>query len=211
MKFRQLKEELRQSLLDSEPDSIIDRFGSTQGIFRALTSLLFDSDPLVIWRSAEVIGRVAGFIYPQDSRIIREQLRRFFWMMNDESGNLCRNVPEAIGEILFNVPDLIDEYGLVLASFVNEEPFETGVRLAIARVAVKNKKPFLHIVELLYNSLDDASPDMRGSTMLALQTLDEQLPKTRIENLTGDDGEFSLYDFETRAIRNLKISDLVSN
>jgi len=67
-------------------------------------SLLFDRDKVICFRASEALGKVAAMEADKDLEPVRDLLRRLFWMMNDESGNTCWYAPEAIGEILYNVP-----------------------------------------------------------------------------------------------------------
>ena len=60
----------------------------------------------------------------QDLERVRVLVRGLFWSMNDESGNLIRFAPQAIGEILARVPELLPEYEKNLAAFRDESPFE---------------------------------------------------------------------------------------
>lgn len=98
---------------------------------RTLQSLLFDSEEAIRWRAADGLGRVAARVAEEDLDRVRVVLRGLFWSMNDESGNLIRFAPQAIGEILFHVPELLPEYELKLAAFREEPPFEEGVRWAL--------------------------------------------------------------------------------
>lgn len=101
---------------------------------RTLQSLLFDGEEAIRWRAAEGLGRVAARVAEEDLDRVRVVVRGLFWSMNDESGNLIRFAPQAIGEILARVPELQPEYEKNLAAFRDESPFEEGVRWALRRI-----------------------------------------------------------------------------
>jgi len=177
---------------------------------RTLTRLLFDNDSLIRWRAIEAIGIVAGVESHKSIERVRRQIRRLFWLMNDESGGLCWHAPEAIGEILYNVPELIDEFGTLLPSFFHEEPFEHGSRLAVARVARLNPDIFSNAVEELRHTLDHDDPAMRGYSILALRAIGDQVDTTRAEKLSNDDSYISIYDHQTGQLTKTSVAQLVN-
>ena len=84
--------------------------------------------------------------------------------------------PETIGEILHDVPQLIAEYSRLLSSFLDQEPFRTGVRIAVSRIASIDKSFFDEVTERkLTESLEDDNPDVRGTSIIALKALEKAL------------------------------------
>ncbi len=176
---------------------------------RVLSSFLYDDDSLLRWRAIEALGKTAAIEAKTDLESVRRLLRRFFWMMNDESGNFCRYAPEAIGEILRNVPGLISEYGSLLSPFLVEEPFESGTRTAIARVAEIDGSCFNPpTIKKLIQTLDDPNPDIRGSSIIALRALGVNEAKDRLEASTDDDGQIELFDFESGELILVTVGEL---
>jgi hypothetical protein len=207
--FRKQKIQTRKFLAERD-FSFLENNDDHSRSFRVLNSLLFDPDGLIVWRTVEAIGRLAAIEYKDEPNRVKEFLRRLFWAMNDESGGLCRHAPEAIGEILFNVPDLIEEFGLILASFVDEEPFEVGVRLALARVAPENYKPFMGITDKLSETIASDIVAMKASSLIALNELKIYPEKSAIEELIDCEDTFEVYDFRDGVIKTVRIADLVS-
>jgi hypothetical protein len=82
--------------------------------------------------------------------------------MNDESGNLCRMAPEALGEILRVRPELRAQFAPLLAQYLVEEPFETGALWALCRLAGAGWLPGPLPSHLLTPSLDHPDPRRRG-------------------------------------------------
>jgi len=186
---------VRRHLLDRDIAALEDRARRDTGVLRTLSSLLYDREALVRWRAIETLGKVSKIIFEADPEKIRRQLRRILWLMNDESGGLCRNGPETIGEIVCNIPALIEEYGPVLISFLNEEPFEAGTRWAVARIANIDPSIFADSISILAGSLEDPDPAIRGHSLKALAELHDISAVDKIRALKADSSVFWDYDF----------------
>jgi len=167
------KSELRRYLLDRDMPALEELARGRKNILRTLSSSLYDSEPLVRWRAIEALGKVAGVIYLTDPEKIRRQIRRILWLMNDESGGICWKGPEAVGEIIFNNPVLVEEYGSILLSYLNEEPFEAGTRNAVSRVARIAPEIFAAGVPVIIDSLKSENPSIRGFSVKALTALED--------------------------------------
>ncbi|UCE65700.1 MAG: hypothetical protein JSU85_12685, partial [Candidatus Zixiibacteriota bacterium] len=167
----QRKKDIRQDLINRDLQAIETRARSDKNILRTLSSMLYDKEPLVRWLAIEALGRASRIVGETNLDKVRRQIRRILWLMNDESGGLCWNGPEAIGEIIFNIPALIYEYGPILVSFLSEEPFQAGTRQAIARVARINPEIFFKSGISIAASLKDPDPEIRAFSIKALNSL----------------------------------------
>lgn len=98
-------------------------------LLRRLVHLLQSPDDLTAWRAVEALGRTAAGLGAEP--LVGETLRGLFWMTNDESGNLCRKAPEAVGAILALAPRWIPPFGSLLPPLLHEEPFEAGTLWAL--------------------------------------------------------------------------------
>jgi len=208
-KFGLRKSQILETLKKRDMKTIASWAEDDSAVYRSLISILFDPNELIRWRAIEAMGIVSSRQTGDKLSTVKQILRRLLWMMNDESGNLCWHAPEAIGEILTNVPQLIDEYGLVLASFVSEEPFERGVRLAIARAAKHKRLPFNPVAAKIAATLDDENPEMRAASVLALKALGDITFSPQVSRLEDDNSEVTLYDFNTGKLENVTVSNLV--
>jgi hypothetical protein len=177
-------------------------------IFRPLVSQLFDTDPTVSWRAIDMIGLAAGIIGKTDLEKIRKLIRQLFWMMNDESGGLCRRAPETIGEILINIPRLIPEYAERLPSFLWEEPFEQGTRFAIYRLIIN--VPDLYSLFIDYESdylksLKSNDEIISGYSYMIIEALNK-CPNARIINIPKI-GQIiiPIYDFTTGNLSEIRL------
>lgn len=164
---------------------------------RALLSLAYDSDELVVRRAIEAIGKVASMWDKSGTQKPRNLVRQQFWMMSDESGGLGWHSPEIIGEILVNVPKLINKYAPLLPSYFDEEPFERGSHLAVYRVASIDPKPFVSITNDIIESLDNQDIHIRAYALLALGEIDTSLIKNYKDKFIDETENIELYDFDS--------------
>lgn len=203
------KKTVRKILLDRDFDSLAKWADRDRAPLRILTMLLFDEDPLTIWRAIEGIGKTAIIESIQNPEKVRKQIRNYLWMMNDESGALCRRAPEAIGEILANVPEFLGEFGQLLPNFLWEEPFERGIRWAIYRLVttqIESMELFeAHIDELL-KSLDHPDEIIRGYSMLILGAFDDDEVGPEIEFPTFKPAQVPYYDFNSGELRTVTVA-----
>jgi len=193
--------------MDRDFQVIENKARSDKSLLRILSSLLYDQEPLVRWRAIEALGRVSRIMAETDLEKVRRQIRRILWLMNDESGGLCWNGPEAIGEIIFNVPVLIYEYGPILISFLIEEPFEAGTRRVIARVGRKNPEIFSKSGTLIAASLKNPDPELRAFSIKALNSLEDTSAYDEVAMLRDDQSPVEDYDFETGELRKITVGD----
>jgi HEAT repeat protein len=199
---------IRQHLVKRDIPALQNLARGGQNILRTLSSLIFDREPLIRWRAIEALGKVSRIIFGIDPNKVRRQIRRFLWLMNDESGGLCRNGPEAIGEIIYNNPDLLEEYGPILISFLNEEPFEAGTRNALSRIGGIAPEIFEDSIPVIIKSLESGDAYIRGFSIKALQAMNDKSARDKIETMTDDHHKLDDYDFETGEQLKVKVSEL---
>ena len=195
----QRKDIVKQILIERDFNKLNQWANADKNPLRTMTSLLFEQEPLVIWRAIEAIGKVSRIVADRDMEKIRKLIRRLFWLMNDESGGLCRRGPEAIGEILINVPELIPEYIQMLPMYLWEEPFERGTRAAIYRlVTVKRHtaEEFKKCAGDLLKSLEHEDEIIRGYSYLILHEINNY-GALKIDIPEIKKSEVPLYDFKT--------------
>ncbi|MCP4703677.1 MAG: hypothetical protein GY865_03625 [candidate division Zixibacteria bacterium] len=175
---------------------------------RALLSLAYDSDELVVRRAIEAIGKVASMWDKSGTQKARNLVRQQFWMMSDESGGLGWHSPEIIGEILVNVPKLINKYAPLLPSYFDEEPFERGSYLAVYRVASINPKPFVDITNELIKSLNNPDDYIKAYALMSLAEIDLSLIKNNEDKYSNETGNIELYDFKSGQFVSTDLGDV---
>jgi len=210
---RQRKAKVKEILINRDFKALSAWYDTERTAVRTLSSMLFDSDKLICMRAAEALGRVAAMEYKQDPERVTRLLRRLFWQLNDESGNLGWYAPQAIAEILANVPVFIEEHARVLVSFLPEEPFELGVRWGLARIAAVAQGAFEDTAaeKLLTSSLDDPNADIRTYSLYTLSALGVSIDKEIIKPFFNHPHEIEIYDWKTGEFYLCSASDLAKD
>ncbi len=191
------KNKIRELLALRNFGGIIAWAESKRSPQRVMFSLALDADELTAWRAIEAMGKIAAMESRKDLERIRDMVRRLLWLMNDESGGLGWRSPELIGEILVNVPVLIDDFGGLLPAYFKEEPFERGTYLAVARIASINPKIYGENVDQLKESLSNPDPAIKCHAVAALYAIDEKLGQSIAKKLENDTSPVTLYDFNS--------------
>lgn len=202
------KSDIRDMLLRRDLDGILRWARDFRSPHRTLMSLSFDHDKLVRWRAIEAFGKVAGLKAEFNQEKVRDLVRRLFWLMNDESGGLGWHSPELIGEVIYNVPELADEYGILLPAYVNEEPFERGTHIAMSRVALKRPDVFGKFQKIIARSLNDEDALIRGFAALVLGYIDSKMTLSLVEELRTDSERFKFYDFDSGEFTETSVGEM---
>lgn len=211
------KKQLRSLLEDHNFEGVLDWAADEPTALRTMHSLLWDSELLIVWRDIEAIGLLSREVLQTDADTIREFIRKLFWSMNDESGNLCWFAAEAIGEILYNCPPMQKEYLDNLLAFLDEEPFESGVRFSIMRLAgQEDLSPASHTAltgtaTRIVRSLHHIVPRVRGYSILALQALGQQIPDADRKLLLRDIDSVPVYNYTTGRVEYPAIGELLNS
>ena len=198
---RERKDAVIRILLDRNLEGLFALLDEDHGTMQVLQSLLFEKDDLLRWRAMEALGKEARRAAAQDPEPARERIRKLIWLLNEESGNVAPNAAVAIGAILGELPNLIPEYGRILASYLDEPSFRRGVAWSVARIAVLNPRPFGEITTDLLESLMDGDPYVRACTAITLGALGKG--QAAMESGTGarDEAWILLYDFERGVLK----------
>ncbi|MDQ7031606.1 MAG: HEAT repeat domain-containing protein [Desulfonauticus sp.] len=115
-------------------------------VVNPLFTALLSPNPIVKWHGVTAFGVVVGEMANQNLESARIIMRRFMWMLNDESGGIGWGVPEAMGEIMAVCPKLAAEYHTILISYLQEHekgkdnfleyaPLRRGAFWGVARLA----------------------------------------------------------------------------
>lgn len=196
------KEAARLLLEDFDLDAVERWAEAEPQVTRTLQSFLFDPDELVRWRAVEAIGRAARARARSGLEPVRELVRRTLWLMNDESGGLLWHGPQVLGCVLANVPPLCDEFGAILGSFLEEEPFRVGTRWALWRAAPSAPAVARDLAPALEVSLADADPAVRGHTALALVAARGEA----LAELARDAATFEVFDYRAGQLHTTSVA-----
>ncbi len=196
------KEEARRLLSKFDLDALASWAAGEPQAPRVLQQLLFDADELVCWRAVEALGRAAEVLARRGLEPVRELVRRVLWLMNDESGGLLWYGPQVLGAVLANVPALCHEFGEIVASFLEEEPFRAGTRWALWRLSGTSPDVVRGAAAELRASLGDPDPAVRGHAALALRAAGMELPE-----FARDRAPFIAFDHRTGELRTTTVAE----
>lgn len=210
-RVRKRKAEVLQFLQDRNLDAIIAWAQKNDSSLRILFNLTFHSDDLIKWRAIEAIGKVAKATGDSAMEKVRIFIRGLFWLMNDESGGVGWHAPEAIAEILFNIPSLLREYGRLLPQYLIEEPFERGTFFALARLGALDPGLVDQSATILVDSFNNPDPAIRGYSLLALSTLQTDIYSEHFRKLSTDKSTFTTYDSQTGTLSELTVGHIAQN
>jgi HEAT repeat protein len=190
------KAKARALLEKRDLDGIESWTRESKSALSTLFSLTFEKDELLRWRAIEAIGKAAAVVATQNEERVKDFLRRLLWLMNDESGGLGWHAPEAIGEVVFNIPKLAGEYAIILTSFLREEPFERGAHFSTVRVGPFSPDAILASAPVLTASLQEKDPAIRAFAYHALRIGGSEIASESLRILEKDTDAFNIYDFE---------------
>ena len=92
-----------------------------KNLVNSLFSCLCHSHERVRWHAVSSFGFVVPAMAAGDMEKARTVMRRFLWMLNDESGGIGWGVPEAMAEVMFHSRPLADEYLHMLVSYTLDD------------------------------------------------------------------------------------------
>jgi len=197
-----LKRDLTDLLMQDDFGKVMERLPEfpAKKTINALVSFLCHLNDLVRWRSITALGMMVSRLseeQPEESRIL---MRRFMWMLNEESGGIGWGVPETMGEIIARSPVLGIEFNRILVSYLDEngnyldhDPLRQGALWGIARVS--ETKPELMIDSVCFTRpyLDSDNAVNRGLACIIADFLRDRDAVDRLNHLTMDKTEITLY------------------
>ncbi len=112
-------------------------------VINPLISALLHRDEKVRKQAIKAIGLVVSLLAKQDIEAARVIMRRFMWMLNEESGGIGWGVPQAMAEVMAHSSELAKEYLTIFLSYIWEE----GNYLEFAPIQCEVIKGILRLIE----------------------------------------------------------------
>lgn len=139
-------------------------------------SHFYHKDELIKFRSIAAMGQLGLRVGQKNMEKARIILRRIMWNLNDESGGIGWGSPEAMGEILYQSPELALEFKSILFSYldpegnyIEHEALQRGVLWGIGTYLASSPSDLNKKTQgLLYGYLHSSDPIKRGYAVRAL-------------------------------------------
>jgi HEAT repeat protein len=169
-------------------------------LINPLIGCLCTTDEMVKWLVVSALGQIVAAVADEEMESARVVMRRFMWMLNDESGGIGWGVPEAMGEVMACHAGLAEEYAHILVANMREEGnflelpmLQRGLmwgigRLAGARPGLMKEK---NAAKYLGQYLDSGDPEVRGRAIWAMGQLGGIKPK-KLAELLDDRGTVTI-------------------
>ena len=182
-----------------------------------LFSYLYNTDPLIKFRSASAMGRLVARLAKRNMEKARIVLRRIMWNLNDESGGIGWGSAEAMGEILALSPELALEFKPILFSyldpggnFIEHETLQQGVLWGIGTYLAAHPRDLNEKTRaMLYCYLHSGDPVKRAYALRALFSTRDFWCCLLPDHIRADDNHVNL--FNGWNFSEVRISDLAKS
>jgi len=211
MNRRQLKKEILKLLQDSSLAEIYQRLGHlpAHGLLNPLFIALCHPVEKVRWHAVCCFGWLVPAMAEKDLEAARIVMRRFLWMLNDESGGIGWGVPEALAEIMCHSEQLRREYLHMLLSYMREDGEELyqdgnylelpmlqrGLLWGIGRLCLEHRQEMIerNIIEEVSAYLESADLHVVGLAIWCLGILGVEEGVQKIKRFATCDEPLRLF------------------
>ena len=195
-----IKDTLGELLERGDLEAIATLATRKRRVLSGLLSWSYDTNPLIVWRAIEAMGLAAERIAVASPGKVREHLRRFLWLLSDESGGVCWHAPEGLAEIVSRLPDEFEEYIPIAVSLIDNiekedlPPFLPGTLWAIGRLASLGGAYIDDVLQSVISALVATDSQVRGMAVWCLNQLGRLDILSEHAHLLDDDGAVELYE-----------------
>ncbi|HKK34506.1 MAG TPA: HEAT repeat domain-containing protein [Desulfomicrobiaceae bacterium] len=186
-------------------------------VINPLFSALLHPDPLIKWHAVTGFGVLVPAMAEQSMEQARVVMRRFLWMLNEESGGIGWGIAEAMAEVLANHESLAGEYHTNLLAYIHEDEcrpdcflehclLRRGAVWGVARLALVRPEMAAPAADDLLCQLSDADPYNRGYACWGLGLLGHNEAGPRLDALGDDFSRIELY--RNRVLETVSVSAL---
>ncbi|NOX26367.1 MAG: HEAT repeat domain-containing protein [Deltaproteobacteria bacterium] len=175
-------------------------------MLKPLFSCLCSCDEQVKWYAVSAMGLVVAALAAGELEDARVVMRRFMWMLNDESGGIGWGVPEAMAEVMACLPEMAREFSHILVAFMREDGFylelpalQRGLMWGLGRLAAASQESRALLTareapRYLRSYLTADDPLVRGLALRAKAILEDKEVGRNLGNQAGltyyDNGRF---------------------
>lgn len=137
-----------------------------KNVYRQLMARIYVKDGLVFWRAVEALGVLAHQVEQEDPKYALELVRRYFWMLNEESGGTAWNASEAIGSLVAHSPKTCGHFNWMLSGLLEDESLYEGALWGLAQLAQVDPQLIDPLEERIRPFIESEEPLARGLAAL---------------------------------------------
>jgi len=150
-----------------------------KNVYRRFMTRIYVKDGLEFWRAVEALGIFAQKMDQDDKNFAVNLVRRYFWMLNDESGGTAWNASEAIGSLLAHCPKTCGHFNWMLSGLLVDESLRDGALWGLAQLAQNAPQLVDPLEDRIRPFLESEEPLARGLAALIyalMRISDEEFP-----------------------------------
>ncbi len=150
-----------------------------KNVYRQFMKRIYVKDGLIFWRAVEALGVFAQIREQIDEDYAVWLVRRYFWMLNDESGGTAWNASEAIGSLLAHCPNTCGHFNWMLSGLLVDESLRDGALWGLAQLAQNAPDLVDPLEERIRPFLEAEEPLARGLAALIYALM--RIPQNGLE------------------------------
>jgi len=159
-----IKKQVEDLLRKRDYAVLLDLCGKDRHFWQEVRFRLYDIDERLRWSAIETVGKLMQRWWSSGlEEKVRIYIRTLFWSMSDESGGIGWSSPQAIAEIIVNIPELINPYGsMMIAYSIDEPPLIKGGLWGIGRLGRKITEAVMFFQDKVLAIFDNNDPEAVG-------------------------------------------------
>ena len=160
------KKDLETLLEKRDWKQLNDWAKENKNVLRLLMNRIYVNDGIIFWRAVEALGVVTHRIDQDEPTYALELVRRYFWMLNDESGGTAWNASEALGSLITHCSEKCGQFNWMYSGLLEDESLSDGVLWGLAQLAQKAPHLVDPLEERIRPFLESENPLTRGLAAL---------------------------------------------
>lgn len=180
-----IKQEVHLLLTQRDYDRLLDMCQADRRYWKILRSFSKENDDSTTWPAIEATALLMQRWWKLgDTDRVVDYIRRQFWSINDESGEIGWNAPAIVAEIIIAIPELLVPNGSIMISRALEEPplVKSGL-WGIGRLGTKITESVERFQDLVLAAFKSDDPEIIGYAAWALGEAKFPLALSYLESL----------------------------
>ena len=117
------EDRIKRLLSERAYTSVLDLCEQDRRFWKALRSSLNEIDESVRWPAIEAVAMLMQRWWQKGhTESVYEYMRRLFWSLSDESGEIGWSAPQVIAETIIRIPELFEPFASMMICLSLEEP-----------------------------------------------------------------------------------------